>query len=42
VDAVIRVAHPLAPILNAAFDRGLSYADLAAMLDPRPVRDATS
>jgi tetratricopeptide (TPR) repeat protein len=38
VDAIARVAHPLAPILNAAFDRALSYADLAAMLAPRPVR----
>jgi tetratricopeptide (TPR) repeat protein len=38
VDAVARVAHPLAPILNAAFDRGLSYGELAAMLAPRPVR----
>jgi tetratricopeptide (TPR) repeat protein len=30
----IRAAHPLAPIINAAFDRGLSYADLTAMLSP--------
>ena len=28
----MRAAHPLAPIINAAFDRALSYADLRQML----------
>src|SRR5688500_15331358 len=35
-------AHPLAPIINAAFDRNLSYAELAQMLSPAPAPKKSS
>jgi tetratricopeptide (TPR) repeat protein len=31
-------AHPLAPIVNAAFDHDLTYGELSQMLAPRPAR----